>query len=64
MHITEKTKEYECCCSCKHNKRKKDGEKTGYPDYIYCECEIDKHYISYIACFENVCERWVKEDEG
>jgi len=63
MHITEKTKEYECCCSCKHNKRKKDGESRNYPDYIYCECEIDGHYISYIACFENVCERWVKEDD-
>ena len=58
MHITEKTKEYECCCSCKHNKRKKDGEN------IYCECEIDKHYIGYIASFDNVCERWVKEDDA
>lgn len=58
MRITEKTKEYECCCSCKHNKRKKDGES------IYCECEIDRHYISYMASFENVCERWVKWDEG
>lgn len=57
MTITEKTKEYECCCSCKHNKRKKDGNN------VYCECEIDEHYISYIACFENVCERWVKEDD-
>lgn len=56
MNITEKTKKYECCCSCKHNIRKKDG------DYVYCECEIDKHYISYISCFENVCERWVKEE--
>ena len=57
MHITEKTKEYECCCSCKHNKRKKDGEN------IYCECEIDGHYIGYIQSFENVCERWVKWDD-
>ena len=57
MHITEKTKEYECCCSCKHNKRKKDGEN------IYCECEIDGHYIGYIASFDNVCERWVKWDD-
>jgi len=56
MHITEKTKEYECCCSCKHNKRKKDGEN------IYCECEIDGHYIGYIASFENVCERWKKNN--
>ena len=52
MHITEKTKEYECCCSCKHNKRKSD-EKG-----IYCECEIDGHYIGYIECFDSVCERW------
>lgn len=57
MHITEKTKEYECCCSCKHNIRKKDGEN------VYCECEIDKHYISYMVSFDNVCERWVKEDD-
>jgi hypothetical protein len=57
MHITEKTKEYECCCSCKHNKRKKDGEN------IYCECEIDKHYIGYIQSFEMICERWVKWDD-
>ena len=56
LHITEKTKEYECCCSCKHNKRKKDGEN------IYCECEIDGHYIGYIACFDNVCERWKKNN--
>ena len=55
MHITEKTKEYECCCSCKHNKRKKDEEN------IYCECEIDKHYIGSIESFEMTCERWVKE---
>ena len=56
MHITEKTKEYECCCSCKHNKRKKDGEN------IYCECEIDGHYIGYIECFDSVCERWKKNN--
>ena len=59
MHITEKIKEYECCCSCKHNIRKKD-EKGG----IYCECEIDGHYIGYIASFDNVCERWVKWDDN
>ena len=34
MHTIEKTKEYECCCSCKHNIRKKDGES------VYCEYEI------------------------
>ena len=56
MHITEKTKEYECCCSCKHNKRKSD-EKG-----IYCECEIDGHYIGYIECFDSVCERWKKNN--
>ncbi len=60
MTITEKTKEYECCCSCKHNIRKKNELDE---NYTYCECEIDKHYIGYIQCFENVCERWVKEDD-
>jgi hypothetical protein len=56
MHITEKTKEYECCITCKHNIRKSD-EKG-----IYCECEIDKHYIGYIECFDSVCERWKKNN--
>ena len=57
MHITDKTKEYECCCSYKHNKRKSD-------EYgIYCECEIDGHYIGHIENFDTVCERWVKEDD-
>lgn len=52
MTITDITKEEECCCSCKHNIREK--EKSG----IYCECEIDGHYINYVACFERVCEMW------
>ncbi len=54
MQITDATKESECCCSCKHNIRKQDEKQAG----IYCECEIDGHYIDYISCFENVCERW------
>jgi hypothetical protein len=61
MKITEKTKEYECCVSCKHNIRKKGDGKDG--NYTYRECEIDKHYISHTANFDNVCERWVKWDD-
>ena len=58
MTITDITKEYECCCSCSHNIRKSDGK------YIYCECEIDGHYIGYVANFENVCEEWERMKEG
>lgn len=60
MKITNITKEEECCCSCNHNIRKKDEKMAG----IYCECEIDGHYIDYVACFERVCDLWEEaEDE-
>ena len=59
MTITDITKEEQCCCSCKHNIRKEDKKMAG----IYCECEIDGHYIGYVACFEQVCELW-KEVEN
>lgn len=52
MTITDVTKEEECCCTCKHNIREKEGAG------IYCKCEIDGHYINYVACFESVCELW------
>lgn len=58
MKIIEKTKENECCCTCIHNIRKRSEKDE---NYIYCECEIDKHFIDYISSFEKTCERWVKE---
>ena len=58
MQIIDKTKEFECCCSCKHNIRKQDEKQ------VYCECEIDGHYISYMSCFDNVCERWDKDADS
>lgn len=60
MTITEAVKESECCCSCRHNLRKHDERQAG----IYCECEIDGHYIGYIACFESVCDEYRAESEG
>lgn len=60
MTITEVTEESECCCSCRHNIRKQDEKQAG----IYCECEIDGHYIGYIACFESVCDKYRAESEG
>ena len=59
MQITDAPNENQCCCFCKHNIRKKDEKMAG----IYCECEIDGHYIGYVACFECVCEMW-KEAES
>lgn len=56
MKIVDVTKEYECCCSCKHNIRKGETYAT------YCECEIDNHYIGYVANFESVCEEWADAD--
>lgn len=44
-----------CCCSCTHNIRQTDENRI-----IRCYCEIDGHYIGYVACFENVCEKYEK----
>lgn len=44
------------CCNCGNNIRKKmDG------GHVQCYCQIDGHYIGYIACFEDWCRRWRKE---
>lgn len=43
------------CCNCGHNIRHK--EKDG----IECRCDLDNHYIGYIACFEHWCRHWKKE---
>lgn len=59
MIITEATKVSESCCSCRHNIRKHDEKQAG----IYCECEIDGHYIGYVACFDNVCDEHNAESE-
>lgn len=59
MNISEVFNESKCCCSCRHNIRKHDEKRAG----IYCECEIDNHYIGFIACFENVCNNYVAERE-
>lgn len=58
MTITEAVNESRCCCSCRHNKRYHDEGGM-----CYCECEIDGHYIGYIACFENVCDEYKAESE-
>lgn len=51
MTIVDVTKDNECCCSCIHNKRTFDKEH-------HCACELDGHYIGYVANFESVCEEW------
>ena len=45
----------ECCCSCTHNIRQTDDNRI-----IRCYCEIDGHNIGYVACFEDVCEKYEK----
>lgn len=44
-----------CCCNCRRNIR------TGKPGAVTCHCEIDGHYISYVACFDGWCRRWARE---
>lgn len=58
MTIVDATDE-RCCCTCLHNVRKSDEKQAG----IYCECDIDKHYIYYVACFEQVCDEYESEGE-
>ena len=43
------------CCNCRHNIR------TGEMGIKQCYCDIDNHYIEYIACFEYWCKHWSKE---
>lgn len=59
MKITQTTNEEECCCSCIHNNRKSDEKQAG----IYCECELDGHYIGYVECFCSVCKEWHAAEE-
>lgn len=43
------------CCNCRHNIR------TTVDEYhTKCNCDIDGHYIGYVACFEHWCRHWAK----
>ena len=53
MTIVGVTKDNECCCSCINNKRTFDKNY-----HCTCTCELDGHYIGYVANFESVCEEW------
>ena len=59
MTIVDAGIDEKCCCSCTHNIRKQDEKMAG----IYCECEIDKHYIDFVECFSCVCEEYKAESE-
>ena len=55
------------CCNCRHNIRsdKYDYDETGraksdYP-YTVCNCDLDGHYIGYVACFEDWCRHWATD---
>ena len=43
------------CCNCRHNIRKSKK------DYIECHCDIDNHYIGYVACMEYWCRHWATD---
>ena len=42
-----------CCCTCEHNVRHWRGAECTN------RCDIDGHYIGYLACFGSVCDKWV-----
>lgn len=58
MQIVDASDDLKCCCSCDHNIRKYDGID------IETYCEIDNHYIGYVANFESVCEEWKEEEDA
>ena len=43
------------CCNCRHNIRTGDG-------FASCHCEIDGHYIGYVACFDDWCRHWASDE--
>lgn len=45
-----------CCCNCRHDIRTEDAD-----GHITNHCEIDGHYIGYVACFEHWCKHWSKD---
>ena len=55
----EFTKKERHCVNCRHNIRKKDEKGN-----IYCECEIDGGYISYVQSFEGWYKHWAKDKES
>ena len=55
MQIVDASDDLKCCLSCDHNIRKHDGID------IETHCEVDGHYIGYVANFESVCEEWEEE---
>lgn len=45
------------CVNCRRNIRIKN--KSG----IECRCEVDGHYIGYVATFTERCRKWAKEEK-
>ena len=39
---------YECCCTCRHRILEHNNS--------YDICEVDKHRIGYVQCFEDCCD--------
>ena len=46
------------CCNCRHNIR------THKETHIECHCDLDNHYIGYVACMSYWCRHWSKNKEG
>lgn len=45
------------CCNCGNNIRVKNEHNIMVDNY----CDIDKHIIRYVDCFEHWCPHWRKE---
>lgn len=47
------------CCNCLHNIRTNNLEYA----MALCHCEIDGHYIGYVACLEDWCRHRASDAE-
>lgn len=57
--VTEKDIPEKCCCNCGHCLRIPDVEN---PNIIsHNKCEVDNHYIGYVACFTDCCKYWTPD---
>ena len=55
MILYDSNNDIQCCCTCEHNVRHWQGAECT------SRCNIDGHYIGYLACFGDVCDEWVPE---
>ena len=60
MEILDVVDNGKSCCSCVHLLRTTYSNDLSYEFY---NCEIDNHYIGYLKCGSEVCEKWEENNK-